>query len=60
MTQLGMDFVDQRLGPRRFGGLGRRSFDDRRSEIPLHWPGDERRSGERRRTKRRATRDRRN
>jgi hypothetical protein len=58
MTQLGTDFLDQRLGPRRFG-LGRRSFDDRRSEIPLHWPGDERRSAERRRTKRRALRDRR-
>lgn len=59
MTQLGMDFVDQRLRPRRFG-LGRRSFDDRRSEIPLHWPGDERRSRERRRLKRRSVRDRRN
>jgi len=58
MTQLGTDIVDQRLGPRRFG-LGRRSLDDRRSEIPLHWPGDERRFGERRRTKRRAVRDRR-
>jgi hypothetical protein len=59
MTQLGMDLEDQRLGPRRYG-LGRRSFDDRRSEIPLHWPGDERRSRERRRSKRRAGRDRRN